>query len=330
MLKATTLVVINDTRIGFFLWWHGRSEEYLKSTIFIVYLFGPPVCEDFGSFDWAVLRFGEIRNSDYSPMYPLLTFCMYHATFAVNTPALISGAIVGRMKMISYMIFIFIWSTVCYDPIAHWVWGGSDLVASTILGRRHDYDPQSTTAHNLPFTRLVTCLLWVAALALINSNVAAAFALVTWVAIDAVRGHIAISGACSGSIVGFVVITPACGFVQLGWGLLIGVIGAIIVYCLLLLKRYMQFDDTLDIVCGIYGALITGLFAQKIVNSGGDDGAFYGHSVQLWYQIAGILTTIGFAAVWTTGILFPLDLIIGIRLPHEDELAGLDIADIKM
>ncbi|CAF3993832.1 unnamed protein product [Rotaria magnacalcarata] len=125
MLKATTLVVINDTRIGFFLWWHGRSEEYLKSTIFIVYLFGPPVCEDFGSFDWAVLRFGEIRNSDYSPMYPLLTFCMYHATFAVNTPALISGAIVGRMKMISYMIFIFIWSTVCYDPIAHWVWGSN-------------------------------------------------------------------------------------------------------------------------------------------------------------------------------------------------------------
>ncbi|CAF4128364.1 unnamed protein product, partial [Rotaria magnacalcarata] len=235
--------------------------------------------------------------------------------------------------------------------VVHILSGGSDLVASTILGRRHDYDPQSTTAHNLPFTRLVTCLLRVAALALINTNVAAAFALVTWVAIDAVRGHIAISGACTGSIIGFVVITQACGFVQLGWGLLIGVIGAITVYCLLLLKRYMQFDDTLDIVCcsrlwcplialrccffekiieivsvgGIYGALMTGLFAQKIVNSGGDDGAFYGHSVQLWYQIAGILTTI---AVWTTGILFPLDLIIGIRLPHDDELAGVDIADI--
>ncbi|CAM4795675.1 unnamed protein product [Rotaria magnacalcarata] len=184
--------------------------------------------------------------------------------------------------------------------VVHILSGGSDLVASTILGRRHDYDPQSTTAHNLPFTRLVTCLLRVAALALINTNVAAASALVTWVAIDAVRGHIAISGACTGSIVGFVVITPACGFVQLGWGLLIG---------------------------GIYGALMTGLFAQKIVNSGGDDGAFYGHSVQLWYQIAGILTTI---AVWTTGILFPLDLIIGIRLPHDDELAGVDIADIKL
>ncbi|CAF5149334.1 unnamed protein product [Rotaria magnacalcarata] len=107
--------------------------------------------------------------------------------------------------------------------VIHILSGVSDLVASAILGRRHDYDPQSTTAHNLPFTRLVTCLLRVAALALINTNVAAASALVTWVAIDAVRGHIAISGACTGSIVGFVVITPACGFVQLGWGLLIAI-----------------------------------------------------------------------------------------------------------
>lgn len=96
-----------------------------------------------------------------------------------------SGAIVGRMKMIPYMIFIFVWSTVCYDPMAHWVWGSngwlkglgtldfaggtvvhilsgvSGFVASVILGKRHDYDPYSTTAHNLPFTILGTSLLWV-------------------------------------------------------------------------------------------------------------------------------------------------------------------------
>ena len=149
------------------------------------FAFGPPVSAGFGSFDWSVLRFGEIFNANYSPTYPLLTYCIYQATFAIITPALISGAIVGRMKLIPYMLFIFIWSTVCYDPMAHWVWGDngwlkhlgtldfaggtvvhilsgvSGLVASIILGKRHDYNPHSIAAHNLPFTVLGTCLLWV-------------------------------------------------------------------------------------------------------------------------------------------------------------------------
>lgn len=138
-----------------------------------------------------------------------------------------------------------------------------------------------------------------ASLALINTHVAAASGLVVWVVIDAIRGHVSISGACIGPIVGLVAVTPACGFVQPGWAILIGVIATIIVYCLLLLKRYMRFDDTLDVAVvhgcgGIAGAFMTGLFAQKSVNvAGGFDGAFYGRPIQLWYQIAGILTAIG-------------------------------------
>ncbi|CAF4695005.1 unnamed protein product [Rotaria socialis] len=279
MLTATTLVLLMTPALAFFYGGMVDRKNVLNQLflsficmgIVIVqwvllgfsFAFGPPVSEGFGSFDWAVLRFGEIQNSYYSPTYPLLTFCV------------------------------------------------SGLVASTILGKRHDYDPRSTTAHNLPFTILGTCLLWVgwngfnagsanaasgiAALALVNTNVAAASALVTWVVIDAARGHIAVSGACTGSIVDLVAITPACGFVQPGWGLLIGIIGAIIVCCLLLLKRYMRFDDTLDVAVvhgGISGAFMTGLFAQKMVNPGGADGAFYGHTAQLWYQIAAILTAV--------------------------------------
>ncbi len=82
---------------------------------------------------------------------------------------------------------------------------------------------------------------------MVNTHAAAAVSLVTWVVIDAVRGHISISGACVGPIVGLVAITPACGFVQPGWGLLIGVIATCIVYGLLMLKKYMHFDDTLDV-----------------------------------------------------------------------------------
>ncbi|CAF3750324.1 unnamed protein product [Rotaria sp. Silwood1] len=388
MLTSTVLVLLMTPALAFF--YGGMVDrKNILNQLFLSFIcmgiitvqwvligfsfaFGPPVSKGFGSFGWSVLRFGEVENIDYSPTYSLLTFCMYQCTFAIITPALISGSIVGRMKMIPYMIFIFIWTTVCYDPMAHWVWGSngwlktlgtldfaggtvvhilsgvSGFTASIILGKRHDYDPYSTSAHNLPFTILGTCLLWVgwngfnggsagsasdvAAMAVVNTNTAAASALVTWVVIDAIRGHISISGACTGSIVGLVSVTPACGFVQPGWALLIGIIGAAIVYCLLLLKRYMRFDDTLDVAIvhgcgGISGAFLTGLFAEKWVNpSGGANGAFYGHPIQLWYQIAGILTAIGFASVCTAGILLPLHFTIGIRLAHDDELTGLDIA----
>jgi len=84
-------------------------------------------------------------------------------------------------------------------------------------------------------------------MALLNTHIAAATGLLVWVILDAIRGHISISGACTGPVVGLVAITPACGFVQPGWGILIGAVATCIVYGLLLLKRYMRFDDTLDV-----------------------------------------------------------------------------------
>ncbi|CAF3896388.1 unnamed protein product, partial [Rotaria sordida] len=231
--------------------------------------------------------------------------------------------------------------------VVHILSGVSGFVASLILGKRSDYDPRSTTGHNLPFTILGTCLLWVgwsgfnagsangadgiAALALVNTNAAAATGLVTWVVIDAIRGHVSISGACIGPIVGLVAVTPACGFVQPGWAVLIGFIATVVVYFLLLNKHHMHFDDTLDVALvhgcgGVLGAFMTGLFPQKSINPvNGNDGAFYGRPIQLWYQIAGILTAIGFAAACTAGILIILDWIMGIRLAEEDEVEGLDL-----
>ena len=88
-----------------------------------------------------------------------------------------------------------------------------------------------------------------------NTNAAAAMGLVTWVVIDAIRGHVSISGACVGPIVGLVAVTPACGFIQPGWALLMGFIVTSIVYFLLQLKHHMRFDDTLDVAlvhgCGL-------------------------------------------------------------------------------
>ena len=82
---------------------------------------------------------------------------------------------------------------------------------------------------------------------MINTHVAAATGLVTWVVIDAIRGQVSISGACIGPVVGLVAVTPACGFIQPGWAILFGFISTSIIYGLLILKRYMHHDDTLDV-----------------------------------------------------------------------------------
>jgi Amt family ammonium transporter len=148
----------------------------------------------FGSFAYALHRKaglvainGENVDSTNAPSIPSLTFIAFQSSFAIITPALISGAVVGRMKLIPYMIFIFLWATFCYDPLARWIFcsqgwlsqmgaidfagglvvhmssGVSGLVAAIILGSRAYFDPDVVTAGqtNLPFTILGAGLLWV-------------------------------------------------------------------------------------------------------------------------------------------------------------------------
>ncbi|CAF4691553.1 unnamed protein product [Rotaria socialis] len=333
----------------------------------------------FGSFQFSVLNFHSTTGSVYgllpdtvnSQTIPILAFAGYQASFAVITPALISGAVVGRMKLLPYMLFVVLWSTVCYDPICRWIFsplgwlhiygaldfaggcvvhlssGTSALVAALILGKRHDFDPKNSfDAHNLPFTVLGTGLLWVgwmgfnggsslasngvAAIAMTNTNTAAAAAGLVWILIDAAQGTVSISGACSGIVVGLATVTPAAGYIQPGYALLMGCIGSVIVYGWLKLKtRYLHFDDTLDAfschgMSGIVGTFCTGLFCQIDINSAGANGAFYGNPVQLWKQIAAILVTASFSAAITAGILLPMHFTFGITHTSEDQIIGLD------
>ena len=171
------------------------------------------------------------------------------------------------------------------------------------------------------FRRVVSSLFsGLASVALINTYVSAAAGLLTWTIIDAIRGNISVSGSCIGPIIGLVGITPACGHVQPGWAILFGVIPTIIIYFLLLFKHHLRVDDTLDVALvhgvgkspppssnciqmwttslgGTIGAFMTGLFADHTVNPASVNGAFYGRPIQLWYQIAGILTAIGKASM---------------------------------
>ncbi|CAF4578344.1 unnamed protein product [Rotaria socialis] len=277
----------------------------------------------FGSFQFSVLNFHSTTGSVYgllpdtvnSQTIPILAFAGYQASFAVITPALISGAVVGRMKLLPYMLFVVLWSTVCYDPICRWIFsplgwlhiygaldfaggcvvhlssGTSALVAALILGKRHDFDPKNSfDAHNLPFTVLGTGLLWV--------------------------GWMGFNGGSS--------------LASNGYALLMGCIGSVIVYGWLKLKtRYLHFDDTLDAfschgMSGIVGTFCTGLFCQIDINSAGANGAFYGNPVQLWKQIAAILVTASFSAAITAGILLPMHFTFGITHTSEDQIIGLD------
>ncbi|MBE6507966.1 MAG: ammonium transporter [Methanobrevibacter sp.] len=221
---------------------------------------------------------------------PTLLFVMFQCAFAGLTCAIMSGALVGRMKTRAWVIFVPIWACLVYVPIAHWVWGGgwlmqmgaldfaggavvhinsgiSALAVALVLGKRKE---ASLIPHNLGYAVLGAALLWfgwmgfnggsglaadgLAANAIIVSNVAAAVGLVVWTILDTyVVGKPTVLGAISGAIAGLVGITPAAGFVDVFGALMIGMVAPIISYfAIYYLKPKLGYDDALD-VWGIHG-----------------------------------------------------------------------------
>ena len=231
-----------------------------------------------------------IGLNDLTGTIPTLLFVMFQGAFAGLTAALISGALVGRMKTKAWVIFITIWACLVYFPIAHWVWGGgwlmqmgaldfaggtvvhinsgvSALAVALVLGKRKD---TSLIPHNLGYAVLGAALLWfgwmgfnggsglaadgLAANAIIVSNVAAATALIVWTILDTVIvGKPTVLGAISGGIAGLVAITPAAGFVDVPGALAIGLVAPFVSYfAIYFLKAKLGYDDALD-VWGIHG-----------------------------------------------------------------------------
>ena len=231
-----------------------------------------------------------IGLEDLTGSIPTLVFIMFQCAFAGLTAALISGALVGRMKIKAWVIFVPIWACLVYIPIAHWVWGGgwlmqmntldfaggtvvhinsgvSALAVALVLGKRKD---TSLIPHNLGYAVLGAALLWfgwmgfnggsglaadgLAANAIIVSNVSAATALIVWTLLDTyIVGKPTVLGAISGAVAGLVAITPAAGFVDVSGALIIGAIAPFVSYfAIYMLKAKMGYDDALD-VWGIHG-----------------------------------------------------------------------------
>jgi len=302
MLISTALVLLMTPALAFFYGGLVRSKNSLNTMMMSFISLG------FVAVLWALVGYslafstgnnwiGDLSNVflkgvglDVRPTttIPHALFMSYQGTFAIITAALISGAIVERMRFSAYVTFISLWAVVVYSPIAHWVWGGGWLAklgaldfaggtvvhvnaavaafaAAMVVGQRSDYKKASILPHNVPFVLLGAGLLWfgwfgfnagsalaagpIAALAFVTTMLAPAATLVVWTIIDVLRtGKPTSVGAATAIVVGLVAVTPAAGFVSPMSALALGGLAAFPSYFAIQFRSKTSLDDSLDVV----------------------------------------------------------------------------------
>jgi ammonium transporter, Amt family len=328
----------------------------------------------------------------YIPEY---VYIVFQLTFAAITPALIIGAFAERIKFSAVLIFMVIWFTFAYLPIAHmvWYWAGPDaytdakageaaaatagflfqkgaldfaggtvvhinagvagLIGAIMLRKRIGYGREAMPPHNLVMTMVGASLLWVgwfgfnvgsnleanglAAMVMVNTLLATAAAALAWMFVEwMVRGKPTMLGIASGAIAGLVAITPACGFVGPMGSLVLGIVaGVLCLWAVIWLKSKLGYDDALDVfgvhgIGGIVGAMGTGIFASPTL--GGTSWYDYVANAAAEFSISGQLVSQGWAVltsiIWSAvvaAIAFKItDLIVGLRVPEDQEREGLD------
>jgi Amt family ammonium transporter len=401
MLASTALVLLMTPGLAFFYGGMVRTKSVLNmmmmsmisigvvSVLWVIYgfelAFGYKADSPwYGSFSFSGL--GGVVN-DYTNnggLYPIpvLVFAAFQLMFAIITPALISGAVADRAKFTSWAVFVAIWSTLVYFPVAHWVFafgnkvgdtvtgagflaskgledfaggtavhinaGAAGLALAIVLGKRVGWRKESMRPHSLPLVMLGSGLLWfgwfgfnagsalaanaIAALALINTQVATAAALAGWLLVEKIRqGHPTSLGAASGAVAGLVAITPACAFVAPWAAVVIGLFAGILCSLATGLKYRFNLDDSLDVVgvhlvAGIWGSLAIGFFGASSVNSVGVDGLLYGGgSALLGKQALGVAVVAVYSFIATLIIGYAIEKTIGFRVNREAEVAGIDL-----
>jgi ammonium transporter, Amt family len=300
MLMSTALVLMMTPALGFFYAGMVRAKNALNT---LMMSFVPLA---FVGLAWALigyslafapgwrgvggLQFALLQNVGLSAQgsIPHILFAAYQGTFAIITAALISGAIVERMRFGPYLAFVTLWSVFVYAPLVHWVWGGgwlatlgaldfaggtvvhinaavAALVIALFVGARKDYGRQAIVPQNVPFTLLGTGLLWLgwfgfnagsalaantsAALAFVNTMLAPMGTLFVWTMLDLRRNNKATAvGAATAIVVGLVAITPAAGFISPLSAIILGCIAAVPSYYALLFRARTRLDDSLDVL----------------------------------------------------------------------------------
>jgi Amt family ammonium transporter len=232
--------------------------------------------------------------------------------------------------------------------VVHISSGVSALAAAILLGRRMGYPHEPMTPHNLTMTVTGAGLLWfgwfgfnagsalaangLAASAMVATHIAAAAASLSWMGTEwMVRGKPTALGAASGAVAGLVAITPASGYVDPMAALAIGIIAGAVCFFAVSVKFRFGYDDSLDVVgvhCvgGIIGALLTGIFASKLINPAGADGLLNGNPGQLLIQVIAVAASMAFAFVGSLILLKIVDALVGLRVEVEEEQMGLDLS----
>jgi Amt family ammonium transporter len=230
---------------------------------------------------------GQTPSTVYATTVPHLSFMAFQMMFAVITVALITGAVVERMKFSAILIFAVVWFTIVYCPIAHWVWGGgwlaklgaldfaggtvvhinagvSALALAMLLGPRKGYkNGTNMIAHNVPFIVIGAGLLWfgwfgfnagsaltsggLASSAFVTTNTSAAAAALTWMFLSWFYHRPTVSGIATGAVAGLVAITPAAGFVNPIMGIPIGIGASLICFYMMRLRYRTRIDESLDV-----------------------------------------------------------------------------------
>src|SRR5438876_300964 len=322
-----------------------------------------------GNLDMAFLNGVTLTTpSTLNDTIPAIVFIAYQMMFAIITPALITGAFANRVTFKAYLLFLTGWLLLVYFPFVHMIWGGGWLAERGVLdfaggivvhaiagmaalasvlhvGRRRGED---SGAHSIPLVALGTGLLWfgwygfnagsefrvdaVTAVAFLNTDLAASFAAMVWLAIEwRVTGRPKFLGLLTGAVAGLATITPAAGYVSPATACLIGIVAGGVCFYAVALKNKLQWDDGLGVwgvhgVGGFLGIVLCGVFATTLFNPAGADGLLRGNKHFFLVQLGAVLLSSLWAFVFTYGMLWIVDRITKVKVDEAGETAGLDLA----
>jgi ammonium transporter, Amt family len=313
MLAATALVLLMTPALGLFYAGLVRSKNTLNTFMMSIAaiaiavvtwcLIGYSLAFDGDGSLIGGLGHFAMQGIDFAPRegttIPHLVFFAFQATFCIITTALVSGAVVERMRFGAFMVFAALWSVLVYSVLAHWAFGGgwliaggtldfaggvpvemgsgfSALAAALVVGARKDYGRQALLPHNAVYVLLGAGMLWfgwfgfnggsgfstgdASVLAFTNTLITPACALITWFVLDLIRGRkVTAIGAATAIIVGCVLITPAGGFISPGWAMALGFLGALPCYAMIVWRPRTRVDETLDVLAAHGIAGFTGI-----------------------------------------------------------------------
>ena len=310
-------------------------------------------------------KVGSLPHKDLAPTIPFILFALFQMKFAVITPALITGSFAERVRFISYLVFMVLFSLFIYCPLCHMIWypdgllnkyfgikdfaggtvvhmsaGFAALAGALFLGKRKNLDHQPS---NIPFVILGTGMLWfgwfgfnagsalaanaTAAMAFGTTTIASGAAMITWIFFDRINGRkVSAMGACIGAVVGLVAITPAAGFISISESIFVGFISAVVSNLIMNWKKLKKIDDTLDVfACHGVGGIM-GMILTAILAHGKNASLLHGGFSVFFHHMTALILVSLFTFFGAILLYKITDFIIPLRVSEDSENIGLDLS----